>query len=748
LAARGTDKTTSDRQVEPGGSLAAARQQLDQTVWANERMSHDYEATFVRLWDDLLREQRKGAKADPLAVFKAVPLGSIKIGAPGAAQSFDHGIVVQKLDAGATDRAAEEWRALLERLHNDGYRLEQSEWHHAAFDPPSGEQPAKSTITFALYGVNGGRNERFVVQGRLKVAWGQNRDRHGNPVPQHVDATDVQLLVRPGPPAFEEVLTIEPSTSGKPSGVQPILVHDLDGDGLSEIVAAGCDRVYDNKGKNRFEPRPLLGTDDRFFETGLLADLTGDGHVDFASVDVRRRNLLLFPGDGQGHFSAAAIGRGQQDSPLALPQVIAAGDIDRDGDLDLWVAQYKISYIGGQMPTPYYDANDGFPAFLLKNDGRGRFTDITAEAGLEKKRHRRTYGSSFVDLDEDGDLDLVVVSDFSGIDIYENDGQGKFADVTDKRVDEWHNFGMSATFGDFNRDGRLDFYVTGMSSTTARRLEHLKLGRDDLPDVHKMRPIMGYGSRMYLASSDGRFLQPEFREQVNRTGWTWGSTNFDFDNDGDRDIFVGNGHSSGQSTKDHCSHFWCHDIYTNDSSEDAARNALFNQVLGPYYDRRESWDGYQKNVLLMNLAGEGFTSVAWLLGVGHEYDARAVVSDDLDADGRVDLIVVEDRWREGQLAHVYRNTLATPHHWIGVRLREEGPAKSPLGCKVTVETPGGKHVGVVTCGDSIHAQHAPVLHFGLGSHDRVDAIEVRWPNGRVRRVEKPAIDRYHAIRAE
>jgi hypothetical protein len=263
-----------------------------------------------------------------------------------------------------------------------------------------------------------------------------------------------------------------------------------------------------------------------------------------------------------------------------------------------------------------------------------------------------------------------------------------------------------------------------------------------------MRPIMGYGSRMYLTASGDKFEQPDFRDQVNRTGWTWGSTNFDFDNDGDRDIFVGNGHSSGESTKDHCSHFWCHDIYTNDSSEDAARNELFNQVLGPYFDRRESWDGYQKNVLLMNLAGKGFTNIAWLLGVGHEYDARAVVSDDLDADGRVDLIVVEDRWRDGQLAHVYRNTLATPNHWIGVRLRDEGPDKSPLGCKVTVETPSGKHVGVVTSGDSIHAQHPPTLHFGLGPQERVDAIEVRWPGGQVRRVEKPAVDRYHSISAK
>mgnify|MGYP003336824970 CR=1 FL=1 len=75
--------------------------------------------------------------------------------------------------------------------------------------------------------------------------------------------------------------------------------------------------------------------------------------------------------------------------------------------------QYKLPYVAGQMPTPYYDANDGFPGYLLRNDGHGNFTDATAASGLASKRFRRSYSASFVDLDEDGDVDLVVVSDES-----------------------------------------------------------------------------------------------------------------------------------------------------------------------------------------------------------------------------------------------------------------------------------------------------------------------------------------------
>src|SRR5437867_6237436 len=149
--------------------------------------------------------------------------------------------------------------------------------------------------------------------------------------------------------------------------------------------------------------------------------------------------------------------------------VLSCGDIDHDGDLDVFLGQYKVPYQGGQMPTPYYDANDGFPSFLLVNDGRGNFEERTAAAGLAAKRFRRTYSCSFADLDDDGDLDLLVVSDFAGTDVYYNDGQGHFTDVTKTVLDEAHTFGMAHAFGDFDHDGHADIFVIGMNSFSANR---------------------------------------------------------------------------------------------------------------------------------------------------------------------------------------------------------------------------------------------------------------------------------------
>ena len=120
-------------------------------------------------------------------------------------------------------------------------------------------------------------------------------------------------------------------------------------------------------------------------------------------------------------------------------------------------------------------------------------------------------------------------------------------------------------------------------------------------------------------------------------------------------------------------------------------------------------------------------------------DCRSVLSDDLDADGKPDLCV------ETPHALLWlRNRLSTPHHWIGVRLQEE-KGSSPLGAQITVTTSAGRQVAAVVTGDSYRSQHSLQKHFGLGTSERVETLEVRWTNGKVQRLSGPAVDRYHAV---
>ena len=375
------------------------------------------------------------------------------------------------------------------------------------------------------------------------------------------------------------------------------MVYDLDGDGLNEIIVGGCNLIYKNQGDGKYTKKDfLLNPIVRPVEAGLLADMNGDGNVDFIGGLVDG-SLLLFLGDKKG-FNKAPIKFNIP--PLQGLHALSAADIDGDNDLDLFVGQWKAPYIGGSMPTPYYDANDGYPDYLLRNDGNNIFIDITDQSGLAKKRDRRTFSASLVDLNFDTHPDLVVVADFSGLDFYINDGKGNFTDKTADFGDEKYAFGMSHTFGDWDGDGIQDLCLVGMSSTTARRLDGLGITKPGYEKYSLMRAPMTYGNRLYTRDSKGNFTQPKFTASAARSGWSWGCTATDFDLDGDTDLYVVNGHISGNSAKDYCTRFWCHDLYTGNSKPNTVLDDLFQTELLSGLGKDFSWNGFEHNAMYLN----------------------------------------------------------------------------------------------------------------------------------------------------
>ncbi len=610
-------------------AVEAEQNRLDQTVWAKERLAQRYEEVFIKLWDDLRNETNR------FGVLENFSFGELQLGKPEKMETHDWGIQRTHYRGAAERLTPATWRQLLQKLKNDGYQIEQTEWRHPRFAAEA-DSPAVSVIAMTLHILNPGRQTRLILKGDLRVEWEKNTAPDRAMFPRLIDASQIEIIQRQGEPAFREVVAKKLAPAANNIFIDPLILYDLDGDGLSEIIFSCKNLVYWNRGNGKFESAPLLQHPPSLIYAAIIADFSGDGLADFLCAD--KAGVLLFKGDLRGKFMEP--GERVWSAPVKLPNpiVITAGDIDGDGDLDVWLAQYKLPYVSGQMPTPYYDANDGFPSFLLVNDGRGQFQDQTESAGLAKKRFRRTYSSSFVDLDDDGDLDLVVVSDFAGVDVYENDGRGHFRDVTATAVDEPHCFGMAHTFGDYDLDGRLDFFVIGMDSVVAQRLDAMKLGPEEFAEYQKMRPRMSYGNRMYLAR-DHAFKQTELSDQVAQTGWSWGATSFDFDNDGDLDIYVANGHKSNASAKDYESQFWCHDIYVSSGKRDPVWDLYFKAVASRLYGLGYSYGGYAKNRLLMNEAGKSFLEIGWLMDVALELDCRNAASDDLDGDGRVDVMV-------------------------------------------------------------------------------------------------------------
>jgi hypothetical protein len=231
---------------------------------------------------------------------------------------------------------------------------------------------------------------------------------------------------------------------------------------------------------------------------------------------------------------------------------------------------------------------------------------------------------------------------------------------------------------------------------------------------------------------------------VARSGWSWGATSFDFDNDGDLDIYVTNGHKSRATARDYETQFWMHDTSVANSAHDPALDLYFRAAATRLYGLGYSYGGYENNRLFINAAGNSFLEAGYLAGVSLELDCRHVVSEDLDRDGKLDLILMtHEVWpKVQQVMHIFRNETENAGNWIGVRLRESGGGFSPIGAQVKVETSSGKFRRWLVTGDSYRSQHSTTAHFGVGNESKVLRVEVRWPNGRRHEIAMPQLNTY------
>ena len=727
----------------PVEKIQKERQKLDKTIFENETKAVQHEQVFINLWDQLRNQ-------DPLKVLEKFDFKNLIIGDPVAKESPDWGIEGIKfvtLNGKEKTISREDWQKIINELHKGGWRLVQSEWHHSKFIPGSKGTPSQSIISCEMHCTYGNEENRVILRGNIEVTW--STEEQDKPTPESINASGLEMIARKGGKIFKEFMNADPKfeAPGRFPRFSPIMVYDLDGDGLNEIVTAGCNLVYKNEGNGKYTKRDFLNQPIRIpSEAGLLADMNGDGFVDYVGGNSEDGSLLLFYGNKEGSFLESPLKLDLP--PLQGLHALTAGDIDGDNDLDLFIGQWKAPYLGGAMPTPYYDANDGYSDYLLRNDGNNKFIDITKQSGLEKKRNRRTFSASLVDLNFDNHPDLVVVADFSGLDLYINDGKGNFKDETDDLGEKKYAFGMSHTFGDWNGDGIQDLCLVGMSSTTARRLDGLGITKPGYEKYSEMRAPMTFGNRLYTRSSKGKLSQPSFTASAARSGWAWGCTATDFDLDGDTDLYVANGHISGKSAKDYCTRFWCHDLYTGNSKPNTVLDSLFQSELLSGLGKEFSWNGFEHNAMYLNQSGKDFLNAGFLLGSAFEYDSRSVIAADLDENGTQDIIVIEfDPNTKSQRMHVYKNTIVTKNSWIGVKLMaSEGT--SLIGSTITAKSKTKKWSKLIVTGDGFTSQGPSSAHFGLGKINEITEIEVNWPSGKVSKIENPRLNTYHQITAE
>jgi hypothetical protein len=285
---------------------------------------------------------------------------------------------------------------------------------------------------------------------------------------------------------------------------------------------------------------------------------------------------------------------------------------------------------------------------------------------------RRTFSASFVDLDRDDDLDLLVVSDFAGADIYRNDGRGRFEDVTSAWLKEPHGFGMSHSFADFNNDGLLDFLMVGMTSPTLERLNHLGLERSKNRNERALEVAMTYGNRLFFGKASGGFEQNGMSDSIARSGWAWGSSAFDFDNDGFVDVYIANGFRSEGSVRDSEGDLWLHDRFLESDMGRDAIDLYFKSSGARGRGSVRSFGGHERNRLFWNRGGTSFLEVGYLTGLSVAEDCRNLVAEDLNLDGKTDVVLTtEEVWpRSKRSLKVLRNS--------GEYSARSGPKSAPL----------------------------------------------------------------------
>ncbi len=474
-----------------------------------------------------------------------------------------------------------------------------------------------------------------------------------------------------------------------------VATFDYDGDGLIDIYflngaplkgaqtgSRPTNRLYRNLGGFRFrDVTDEAGVGDPGYGLAVaVADYDNDGHPDIYLSNFGPN--VMYRNNGDGTFDDVTE---QTGTAAADPSKVGAGaaflDMDADGDVDLFVANYLKFTYESHVTNFYHGISvyagpenfDAFPSLLYRNNGNGSFTLVPDALKIDLS-WGKGMGIVCADYDNDGDTDIVVGNDGRpGNFLFQNDGTGSFRDIGWQSGIAFNTSGvapgsMGVACGDYDNDGWLDLFMSNYQGETAILFRNL--GGKFFVDVTQQT---GAGQRSY-------------------NHVTWGNALVDLDNDGHRDIFFACGHLLDNV-----------DLFDDTTSYLARPVVLKNTGTGKFVD-------------VTDHCGDGtrFKSVG-----------RGAAFDDLDNDGRVDVVILNSR----RPPTVLRNVSPTGNHWIEIRLRGVKSNRDGIGAHVKVVAGNLIQLGEVHSGHGYQSHYGTRLHFGLGKQRHIDRIEVHWIGG-------------------
>ena len=530
-------------------------------------------------------------------------------------------------------------------------------------------------------------------------------------------------------------------------------VGDINNDGLPDIFFAGntvSSRLYLNKGGIRFTDvtaRAGVATD-RWATGVAMVDINNDGYLDiYVSVSgppwtpAAKRGNLLFVNNGNGTFTESAAKYGIADTGFTTQSVFF--DYNRDNCLDLFVLNASpkgFNRIEAPENSGGRAGTIGSYNTLYRNNCDGTFTDVSREAGILGDAGFG-LGVAIADLNQDGWPDIYVSNDIAPNDVvYMNNGDGTFTNKRSTWFKHTSYSGMGVDVADFNNDGWPDVLQVDMlprdfvqrkrttgSTTFAAQMEARRLGYLDDYTTNALQLSNGV-----TPAGDPVFSDIARMAGIAATDWSWAPLIADFDNDGNKDIFVSNGYPKAVNDRDYV-------LPSLSASQPFGARTQRNprEMLNALY-------GYHvPNYVFRNLGDLTFRDETETWGMNQPSFSYGAAYADLDNDGRLDVVVNN----MNAPAFIYHNVGSIDSaHYLTVKLEGDAPNKDGIGSQLMVSAGGKKQYLYQSPYRGYMSTVDMRPHFGLGRGTRIDTLAIEWPDGRRQVLSDLQVDRLIVLR--